>query len=374
MRKHLFKALFLLLLCFYTHACEAYFDAIEANCSADECHAAGLHKLSGEERRELERLMYESAPQYPAMIPNVKSAAELTWIYEAQPFCWKGAAPLADACYDESAMAYDLAVCTIFQHEAPWLKEWLEYHKLMGAQHFYLYNNGSSDGYLEVLEPYIKSGEVELIQFPVTTFPPATQNYAYQDGIVRARGKARWLAIIDTDEFIVPMAPYANLLELLAEYENYGGLGINWQMHGTAGVKSIPGDRLMIEMLTRKAPQYHRENWYIKSVVKPHRVASIGDPHYCIYANGFGAVDSAYIPPCRSQNHRIYTDKVCINHYWYRTEDYYYHVKVPRRIKYEGKPRDPDSVKQHMDTLNAEESTAILRFVPQLRENLGMNP
>ncbi len=36
----------------------------------------------------------------------------------------------------------------------------------MGAKHFYLYNNLSQDNYLEVLQPYIESGDVELIEWP----------------------------------------------------------------------------------------------------------------------------------------------------------------------------------------------------------------
>ena len=52
-------------------------------------------------------------------------------------------------------LSWDLAIATMFQDEARWLKEWLEYHLLVGVQHFYLYNNLSSDNYQDVLQPYI---------------------------------------------------------------------------------------------------------------------------------------------------------------------------------------------------------------------------
>lgn len=38
---------------------------------------------------------------------------------------------------------YELAICAIFQDEAAYLKEWIEFHKLVGVQHFYLYNHAS---------------------------------------------------------------------------------------------------------------------------------------------------------------------------------------------------------------------------------------
>ncbi len=59
---------------------------------------------------------------------------------------------------------HELAVCALFQNEAAYMKEWIEFHKLVGVQHFYLYNDHSEDNYLQVLEPYIKNGEVELFE------------------------------------------------------------------------------------------------------------------------------------------------------------------------------------------------------------------
>lgn len=59
-----------------------------------------------------------------------------------------------------------LSVCAIFQDEAPYLREWIEYHRLMGAEHFYLYDNDSHDEFLEVLQPYINKRIVTLIDWP----------------------------------------------------------------------------------------------------------------------------------------------------------------------------------------------------------------
>src|SRR4051794_11337491 len=56
-----------------------------------------------------------------------------------------------------SPYQYDFTVCAIFQNEAKYLKEWIEYHRLVGAQHFYLYNNRSTDHYMDILQPYIDS-------------------------------------------------------------------------------------------------------------------------------------------------------------------------------------------------------------------------
>ena len=38
-----------------------------------------------------------------------------------------------------------LAICAIFRDEAPFLDEWIAFHRLMGVEHFFLYDNGSVD-------------------------------------------------------------------------------------------------------------------------------------------------------------------------------------------------------------------------------------
>src|SRR5271165_4385432 len=72
---------------------------------------------------------------------------------------------------------YDLAICAIFQNEAPYLKEWIEFHKLVGVQHFYLYNNLSTDDYITVLAPYIDTKEVDLVDWP---YPKTSPEHWYE--------------------------------------------------------------------------------------------------------------------------------------------------------------------------------------------------
>lgn len=59
---------------------------------------------------------------------------------------------------DKRRCAYSLSVCSIFKNEAPYLREWIEYHLIVGIEHFYLYNNNSEDNFEEVLRPYIEKG------------------------------------------------------------------------------------------------------------------------------------------------------------------------------------------------------------------------
>lgn len=264
---------------------------------------------------------------------------------------------------------YDLAVCAIFQNEASYLREWIEFHKLVGVKHFYLYNNRSNDKYYQVLKPYIQSGEVELIQWNYKTKSDGSnwssiQNKAYKHAIKSSKDVVKWLAIIDTDEFIFPVE-MDSLSEFLLDYDDEVALCVNWQMYGTSGVKEILEGHLMIEDLVYKAPEEHVENKHIKSIVRPEYVTAVNNPHFCEFLPGFYQVN-ADKEPFVGPFSEVHIDKVRINHYWTRDEGFFYHVKIPRRQKW------GDSVYiERANNINRVVDEAIFKYVPKLKEKMG---
>ena len=63
-------------------------------------------------------------------------------------------------------LMYNLVICAIFKNEARYLKEWVEYHRMVGVEHFYLYNNDSTDNYKEELKYYLDNNIVTLTDVP----------------------------------------------------------------------------------------------------------------------------------------------------------------------------------------------------------------
>jgi hypothetical protein len=47
-----------------------------------------------------------------------------------------------------------IAVCALFKDEAPYLLEWLAFHRMIGVDLFVLYDNGSSDGGADLVRGY----------------------------------------------------------------------------------------------------------------------------------------------------------------------------------------------------------------------------
>lgn len=271
---------------------------------------------------------------------------------------------------------YDLALTAIFKNEGPWLKEWIEFHKLVGVQHFYLYNNLSTDNYKEVLRPYIASGEVELIDWPYKPIPnnvpdwTRIQTGAYMDALKKAKkDKVTWLAILDSDEFLFPVQE-DNLVSFLSKYPKHDGMLVNWQMYGTSFVEKIPADKLMIEMLVLKAPTDYYENTFIKSIVRPEAVESITDPHKVNYKSGKHGMNSNGNVFKNSTSPFVLVDKIRINHYWCRDEDYFVTKKMPRRQEW---TEGPDGQTTRRNNLNQVEDKAIFRFVQALRKRMGLS-
>jgi hypothetical protein len=48
---------------------------------------------------------------------------------------------------------HEIAMVSIAKNEGPYLKEWIEYHKLVGFTKFYFYDNESTDNTREILAP-----------------------------------------------------------------------------------------------------------------------------------------------------------------------------------------------------------------------------
>lgn len=264
---------------------------------------------------------------------------------------------------------YNLAICVLIQNEAPYLKEWIEYHKLLGVDHFYFFNNLSTDNTLEVLRPYLEEGIAELkdIPTPANDFKTyyAMQCKCFTDCVRDVRGICKWVALIDPDEFLLPVKNIS-LTQFLKDFEDYGGLVVNWRIFGTSGIKKIPADKLLIESLVKCSDKSYACNRFVKSIVRPERVANFTSAHQANYIEGYYSVNTDRFPCQEDKSCYILWNKLILNHYWTRDEDFFYNVKVQRQLTWGGKPH-PESLFREM---NAHHDETILRYVPLLKKIL----
>lgn len=273
----------------------------------------------------------------------------------------------------------ELALCSMVHNEADYLREWIEFHRLVGVSHFYLYNNNSKDHFWTVLKPYVDKGIVELFDVPYDTTQltdkGAThfflQSCCYNHAINLARGFNYWLAIIDSDEFITPVKA-DDLPTVLRQYQYAAGVVVYWQMYGTSNVWSLAPGELMIEKLVNKFPENAEPNFLFKSIVQPPYAVCQG-PHSCDYYNGAFAV---------APNHQKFShnpgfttppiDEIRINHYSFRTEHFYQTVKKARRKAW-GDNHEGEFEEWLRKESNSVYDPIMERFVPKLKKRLFEN-
>jgi hypothetical protein len=273
-----------------------------------------------------------------------------------------------------------VAAAMVFRDEAPYLKEWIEYHRLIGIEHFYLYNNLSQDDFLDVLLPYIKEGVVELFDYPELLFNISGSYYpnqvvTYEHALAIARDNNDWLAIIDSDEFICLVADYS-LPDFLKKYSLVGGLCIFWQVYGTSGVHSLKPGELLIEKLVMKMnPKAYEGSVFktYKSIVRPKRVKEMPSAHHAnYYPKWFGVYpDFNIFRPLVPYVQELPIDEIRVNHYTWRTEEYFYNVKLPRMNQQGYQPGSsliPDSIEELMESSNAIEDRIMDKYIPLLKQ------
>ena len=138
---------------------------------------------------------------------------------------------------------YYLSICAIFKNEELSMKEWIEYHLLIGVDHFYLYDNNSTDRCSLVLKPYIEKGIVTLNEWNLKA---PCQADAYNHCKSNYWNDTRWLAFIDLDEYICPRFSF-DIKNFLSKFESYPSLIVYWKMFGSSGLVVHDNKRLITE-------------------------------------------------------------------------------------------------------------------------------
>lgn len=146
---------------------------------------------------------------------------------------------------------YNVSICAIFKNEAPYLKEWIEYHKIIGIEHFFLYNNLSEDNYEEVLAPYVADGTVTLVQWPY----PQTQMKAYNNCMERFSDQSKWIGFVDIDEFVVPKSTH-NIYSFLKDFEKYPAVLMYWRLFGSSALMNRDLSTLVTDSFFSCWPKY----------------------------------------------------------------------------------------------------------------------
>jgi hypothetical protein len=259
-----------------------------------------------------------------------------------------------------------LSIVAIYRDEAVYMREWLEFHRIVGVERFFLYNNFSLDEHREVLAPYVDEGIVVVRDWPV--FPG--QIPAYDDALRRHRRESRWIAFIDLDEFL--FSPTLRPLpEILREYEAHPGVLANWAIFGSSGHRTPPAGLVTENYLWRtKPPEGPQQS---KSIVDPSRVKHCGGAHFFFYEGDGTAVDELHRPVPYGRTPEVASDLLRVNHYYTKSIEEGKR-KLLKRAATTGDLRTAAHNRLELvdENLNDVLDETITAYLPELRTRLGL--
>jgi hypothetical protein len=152
----------------------------------------------------------------------------------------------------------DLCLIAIFKNESHILKEWLKHYINQGVDRFFLIDNGSTDNYFEIIEPFIKTNIVRL-EIDATKHK---QVELYNKYYVEAIKHYKWTIVCDLDEFIYARKQYTKIKEYLTSVpDNVTQIFIPWKIFGSCGYNSLDKKQPenVVESFTKRS-NYDKKN------------------------------------------------------------------------------------------------------------------
>ena len=227
-------------------------------------------------------------------------------------------------------------IIACMKREAPYILEWLAYHRAIGVENFLIYSNDSEDGTVQMLDRLHKMGIITHRRNDGWTGnSPQTHALALAADEPLLQ-EARWVAHIDVDEFINIRCGNGTLEDLFARVPQAHQIAMTWRLFGNNGVMGISGDFVTREFAAcapKYCPKPHTA-WGFKTLFRNngayarlscHRPTALveGKEALINWVNGSGEDVTSTLSErgWRSTRKTIGYDLVQLNHYALRSLD-----------------------------------------------------
>jgi hypothetical protein len=156
------------------------------------------------------------------------------------------------------------------KNEAPYILEWVAYHRAIGIDNFLIYTNGCEDGTDELLD---RLQELGLLQHRLNddwrgkSPQQFALNRALEEPVIR---NAEWLIHIDVDEFMNVRCGNGTLDDFFERVPDATNVAMTWRLFGNCGVTALD-DRPVIGQFDHCAPKFCPKPhtvWGFKSMVR----------------------------------------------------------------------------------------------------------
>ena len=240
-----------------------------------------------------------------------------------------------------------ICIIAIFKNECHILKEFITHYLNQGVDHFLFIDNGSNDGYFNILEYYINNNIVTL----QIDSKKGAQIELYNKYYLEKCKIYDWVIICDLDEFIYARRNFKSIKEYLNTLnDSISQVVIPWKTFGSSGFNTLEKKQpdSVIKNFIKRA-NYNNNLGFVertaKSIVKTQYLTYI-----CIHLHGIS--NNNNIGPDYSSNNicnyvfnlnnivannetSLSTDFLHLNHYRIQSYDWFMRVKVTRGDAFE---------------------------------------
>jgi glycosyltransferase involved in cell wall biosynthesis len=212
------------------------------------------------------------------------------------------------------------ALCAIMKNEGPYILEWVAFHRVLGFNEIFIYDNDSTDNTSELLACLGAAGIVNAIAWP-SVQGIAPQRAAYAD--VLPRVKSDWVCFIDADEFVNLKVDDSIQAFLRRFPESASAIAMNWRLFGSSGLLTFDTE-LVTHRFTRCSQRLARVNRHCKTIARVRDVEEM-HIHRCFLKHGL------YVDETGSEVEVVRwgltpstrTDLVQVNHYVVKSREEY---------------------------------------------------
>lgn len=258
-------------------------------------------------------------------------------------------------------MKHYLSIFTMFKNEKIYLKEWIDFHFLVGFDHIYMYDNGSTDNPLQVLQKYIDEKKITYI--PWNIYPPYFS--ARENFFEKFFEECTWAAFIDIDEFIFCVDENIKIKEKIKEYEDYSGISVNWICYGDSEEEKYSND-LVIERFVKRSTDDNKINLHVKPIAKLKNIKSCTNPHFFEYKNDEFSVNEKKEKIQGPYSEYFSCDIFRINHYHTKSKEEFFNLKMNKNEFGRDKP-SLEYYKSYNLEANKIEDKILHRYLEKLK-------
>jgi len=229
-----------------------------------------------------------------------------------------------------------VALVCIAKNEDNYIQEWVDYHKKLGYDDIFIYQNNWRSN--------IEQPNVIKIEYD----GDVRQVSAYNDFIQQNKKKYDWASFFDIDEFLV-LKKHKNIKDFIRDYEEFDGIGINWVLFGDNNLSKVTDNYSVLKRFTKRQKDI---NQHIKTTLKlsDDVIMGVHAPNKMLTNTNKNLFHGSF-------NNETLDDIAQINHYFCKTKEEFID-KINRGRADTNQKRKLDEFDAH-NTNDIEDTTAL---------------